>query len=230
MELFNRRLAEARQHRLRTGRPLVSLCFAQSLDGSLSARRGEPLALSGPASLAVTHQLRAHHDAILVGIGTVLADNPQLTVRLVEGRNPQVVVLDSRLQIPASSNLLEQRRPWLAAVQVGSRAAELEAAGARLLHLPPDERGRVSLPDLLDCLGELGIDSLMVEGGARVLTNFLAQGLADQAALTIAPILVGGLNLLQHPLEVRPGSGYPRLVDIEIERLQDDLLVFGRLG
>ncbi|HEX9595492.1 MAG TPA: RibD family protein, partial [Anaerolineales bacterium] len=84
-------------------RPTVTLSYAQSLDGSIALHRGEPLTLSGPESMAMTHRLRAAHDAILVGIGTVISDDPQLNVRLVEGRNPQVVVLDSRLRLPLTA-------------------------------------------------------------------------------------------------------------------------------
>src|SRR5262249_24805677 len=80
---------KAAEHHRYTGRPLVTLSYAQSVDGSIAARPGQPLALSGAQSMTLTHQLRAAHDAILVGIGTVLADNPRLTVRLVEGKNPQ---------------------------------------------------------------------------------------------------------------------------------------------
>src|SRR5512133_2370683 len=90
----------------REGRPLVTLSYAQSLDGSLAAQRGTPLALSGPQSMELTHRLRAAQDAILVGIGTVLSDNPRLTVRLVEGSQPQPVILDSHLRFPLNANLL----------------------------------------------------------------------------------------------------------------------------
>src|SRR4029450_6900487 len=124
----------AEQHR-HTGRPFVTLSYAQSVDGSIAARPGQPLALSGTRSMTLTHQLRAAHDAILVGIGTVLADNPRLTVRLVEGKNPQPIVADSRLRFPLSANLLcaHPLAPWIAAGEPAdaSRQRVLEAAGAR---------------------------------------------------------------------------------------------------
>src|SRR5262249_3832268 len=93
----------AAAHPRRTGRPFVTLSYAQSVDGSIAARPGQPLALSGAQSMTLTHQLRVAHDAILVGIGTVLADNPRLTVRLVEGKNPQPIVADSHLRFPLSA-------------------------------------------------------------------------------------------------------------------------------
>ena len=95
-------------------RPLVTLSYAQSLDGSIARERGKPLALSGPESMRLTHQLRAAHDAILVGIGTVLADDPQLTVRLVEGKSPIPVILDSRLAISPTARLFQNpKKPIL---------------------------------------------------------------------------------------------------------------------
>ena len=198
MEPIETWLAEASTRCRQLGRPLVTLSYAQSLDGCITTRRGQPLALSGPQSLRLTHRLRAMHAAILVGIGTVLADNPSLTVRLVEGKNPQPVVLDSRLRFPPDARLLRERAspPWIATLDSAApeRQAVLQAAGARLLLLPPAADGRVSLPTLLECLAGLGVNSLMVEGGAAVITSFLTQRLVDQVVLTIAPCFIGGLH------------------------------------
>ena len=210
----------------RAGRPRVTLSYAQSLDGSLGTAAGRPLALSGAPALRLTHQLRAAHDAILIGVGALLADDPLLTVRLVEGRDPQPVVLDSRLRFPLQARLLQARsmRPWIAALDGAApeRQAGLQAAGARLLTLPSDASGRVCLPALLDRLGELGIGSLMVEGGAQVIASFLEQRLADQALLTVAPLFVDGLRLAQF-------TGFPRLPNPAYARLGDDLIVWGKL-
>ncbi len=99
-------------------RPYVTLSYAQSLDGSITARRGEPLAISGPESLEMTHRLRAEHDAILVGIGTLLADDPRLSVRLVAGADPQPIIVDSRLRFPLNARiLLDGRSPWIATTE-----------------------------------------------------------------------------------------------------------------
>jgi riboflavin-specific deaminase-like protein len=179
MDIIDALLAETSAAVRREGRPWVSLCYAQSLDGSLTARPGESTALSGPDSSKLTHRLRAAHDAILVGVGTVLANDPRLTVRLVEGRNPQPVILDSRLRTPPQAHLVQAHplRAWIATTQegmVGSSDALASLAGVRMLALPVDPQGRVSMLALLDHLGELGIRRLMVEGGARVLTSFLS--------------------------------------------------------
>ncbi len=230
MPVFEQWLSQAGQQR---GRPLVSLCFAQSLDGCLTARRGQPTALSGAEAMRLTHQLRAAHDAILVGVDTVLADDPQLTVRIFPGEHPQPVILDSRLRTPPDAKLLACRGDpgglppaWIATTPFSdpARRAVLEEAGARLLLLPPDAEGRVLLPALLDCLAENGIRSLMVEGGAQVITSFLEEDLADWVAITLAPVFLGGLHAVQHAL-----PALPRLSQVQYERAGQDMVVFGRL-
>lgn len=227
---FEDALARAAAHRQITGRPLVTLTYAQSLDGSLTARRGQPLALSGNQSLKLTHQLRAAHDAILVGIGTVLSDNPRLSVRHAQGEHPQPVVLDSLLRTPNHARLVaEPVRPlWIAATAAApqDRRQDLLAAGVRLFELPASAAGGISLTALLAQLSDCGINSLMVEGGARVIASFLQQRLADQALLTIAPCFVGGLSALENPIS----GEYPRLAGMQVQTLGEDLIVWGTLA
>lgn len=228
MRPFDQWLAGAPALRLREGRPLVTVSFAQSLDGSIAARPGEPLELSSPATWQLTHRLRAVHDAILVGIGTVLADDPRLTVRLVEGPNPQPVILDSHLRIPLKAKLLHQPLlPWIIASESApsSRQARLEGLGARVVRLPEGDDGRVALIALLAYLGEQGVDRLMVEGGATVISAFLSQGLADLLVITIAPLLVGGV----HALRQGSLSSVLRLGELRSERYGDDLVIWGRI-
>jgi GTP cyclohydrolase II len=230
MEQVEARLTEAAGHRQRTNHPFVTLSYAQSLDGCIAVRRGQPLALSGPQSLTLTHQLRAAHDAILVGIGTLLADNPRLTVRLVEGKNPQPVVVDSRLRFPLDASLLQEHplSPWIATTDQADndRQRELEAAGARVLRLPTQANGQVHLARLLEQLGELGLNSLMVEGGAGIITSFLSERLADFLVLTIVPTLVGGLHAVDD-LEVSDPAHFPRLFHPSSEWLGEDLILWG---
>jgi 3,4-dihydroxy 2-butanone 4-phosphate synthase/GTP cyclohydrolase II len=217
-------LAGAEAKREKSGCPLVTLSYAQSLDGSIAARRGEPLRLSGPQAMEMTHRLRSAHDAILVGIGTVLADDPRLNVRLVEGRDPQPVVLDSRLRTPLEARLLHgARQPWIVTLPGTDRQVQLqlEGHGARILQVPPGEDGRLSLPALLECLGQLGIHRLMVEGGASVIASFFEQRLVDCLVLTIASRIVGGLHI-----EVGQAAILP-LLEPGYERLGDDLIVWG---
>jgi 3,4-dihydroxy 2-butanone 4-phosphate synthase/GTP cyclohydrolase II len=221
-------LSGAAEHCRRRGRPLVTLSYAQSLDGSIADRPGRPLALSGSQSMAMTHGLRASHEAILVGIGTVLADNPRLNVRLAPGRDPQPVVVDSRLRFPPYANLLKNgRAPWIATHEGADaeRQHVLEVAGAKVLRLPGNN-GWVDLAGLLAYLGSMGINSLMVEGGAQIITSFLASRLVDQVVLTIAPLLVGGLRVVDH-------QGHsslrrlPRLQNLSYQQLGEDLVLRG---
>lgn len=224
-------LAQGRLQRSVAGRPRVSLCYAQSLDGSLAHRRGESLALSSPESRVLTHRLRASHDAILVGIGTVLADDSLLTVRDVEGSNPTPIILDSRLRLPLDCRLLrrQDQKPWVATTSQSDpkQRQALLAAGALLLDCPQDDRGGVDLAVLLAQLAEAGVGSLMVEGGARVITSFLRQGLADQAVITIAPCFIGGLQVVER--EAFPGPGFPRMPSMETMRLGEDIIAWGEL-
>jgi len=227
---IDRLLADAKAHRLRVGRPLVTLSYAQSLDGSIAARRGESTPLSGHEALILTHRLRAVHDAILIGVGTVLADNPRLTVRLVEGKNPQPIVLDSNLRLPMEAELLRgERSPWVATTEFADpdRQTALEADGARILKFPTDKSGQVSLPAVLERLADLDVNSVMVEGGARVITSFLSQLLVDQVVLTIAPIFMGGLSALEPESLLK--ESFPHLKNMGYEQLGKDLVVWGNL-
>lgn len=223
-------LAEAETHCRARGRPFITLSYAQGLDGSIARQRGMPLAISGSLSMQMTHALRAAHDAILVGIGTVLADDPQLNVRLVEGENPQPVILDTHLRVPLQSKLLQgEKPPWI--VTAGpvdlEKAATLENAGAQLMYFAPDDHERIPLPALLGTLGRKGINCLMVEGGAEVITAFVTEQLVDLVVLTIAPSFIGGLQA------IAPGEASftpVRLQATEYARLGDDLIVWGRLS
>jgi GTP cyclohydrolase II len=227
MEPVQTWLAEAARHRESHGRPLVTLTYAQSLDGCISARPDQATALSGPQSQRMTHELRAQHDAILVGIGTLLVDDPRLNVRLVAGADPQPVILDSYLRTPVRARLLQgQRKPWIIASQDAPQAERhaLQAAGARLIFLPPEEKGRLPLPELLRSLAGMGINSLMVEGGAQVIGSFLQSRLVDQVVLTIAPRFLSGYHA---PKGANPAL-LPRLETWESRRYGDDLVLFGR--
>lgn len=236
MPAIEQLLSLAEEHTRLTGKPLVTLSYAQSLDGSLTLSRGAPLAISSPETQRLTHQLRAMHDAILVGIGTVLADDPRLTVRLVDGADPQPVVLDSRLRMPLSARLLSGRhKPWIACLPGADKNQQqhLEMLGAQVLPLPAGVGGGVSLPDLLRVLAQRGVRSLMVEGGAQVITRFLAGRLVDQAVITLAPFFAGGLSAVESPL-AQPGGeripALPRLDPLEFTRMGVDLVVWGRLN
>lgn len=205
-------------------RPLVTLTYAQSLDGSIALEPGKPLLLSGPESQLLTHRLRRWHDGILVGIGTVLADNPQLTVRLVEGNNPRPIVVDTRLRFPLQAKMLANAvKPWIA-TGPGTDAAELSRSGAEVFELPLGADGHVDLRALLGKLRGQGIRRLMVEGGATVLRAFLREQLADNAIVTIAPTLVGGLSAVGDG-----GLPFPKLSSGTWRQVGQDMLLWANL-
>jgi 3,4-dihydroxy 2-butanone 4-phosphate synthase/GTP cyclohydrolase II len=216
-------------YRQETGRPLVTLTYAQSLDGSIAARPGHPLAVSCTESQTFTHSLRAAHDAILVGIGTVLADNPRLNVRLVPGKSPQPVLLDSRLRFPSYAKLLNNGScPWVMTTPSAemSRQRDLEEQGARVFRLPESSSGGIDLIALLAKLGEMGITTLMVEGGAQVITSFIISQLVDQVIVTVAPVLVGGLRVFDSSLQL-PFGNFPRLTQVSFHQVGKDLVLWG---
>jgi len=215
-----------------TGRPFVTLSYAQSLDGCVAAHPGKPLTISAPQSLTMTHALRAAHRGILVGIGTALADDPSLTVRLVQGENPQPIAVDSHLRLPTSAKLLQTPRPaWIATTDAApqDRQLALEAAGARIVRLPTAADGRVDLTALILRLGEMGIASLMVEGGPSILTSFLAARLADYAVVTIAPIFVGGIHAVNGLLHAPPAE-LPRIHMPQTIHIGPDITLWGALA
>ncbi len=219
-------------------RPLVTLCYAQSLDGSLAVERGHRTAISGEETMRLTHLIRAQHDAILVGIGTVLSDNPQLTVRLSPGKSPRAVVLDSHLRIPLECNLLRRtdHRMILFAgqgVEADKRAA-LEKKGVIVLEnvTPPGQP--INLRDALGILWGYGVRKLMVEGGAEIITSFLKERLVDRAVITIAPFWLGGLASIGQPLVQTPGvsstTALPSIREPAVEILGRDMIVYGWVG
>ncbi|MGC1403772.1 MAG: RibD family protein [Thermodesulfobacteriota bacterium] len=208
--------------------PFVTVSYAQSLDGSIALRPGYSLAISCSESLALTHTLRAIHDAVLVGIGTVLADDPRLTVRMTAGQNPQPVVLDSRLRFPSYARLLEGNghRPWIFTTQEAevNREKSLEASGALVLRLPSGPDGRIEVKTLLKKLAEMQVKSLMVEGGAQVINSFLLARAVNQIVVCIAPVLVGGLRVIDAIAGFKPAH-FPRLINIGYEQVGDDLVL-----
>jgi len=229
MDLHDRIMTAVDQIEQPDGRPFVTVGYAQSLDGSIAIRRGERTQISGPESACLTHQLRANHDAILIGIGTVLADDPLLTVRLVEGENPQPVILDSKLRIPIKSTLVQNNSPWIATTKKADKrnADALSSHGAKLFVLPANLNGQIQLPALMSDLHRMGIKRLLVEGGAEVIASFLYAQPVDFIVVTISPMILGGLPAVHFPSS--PGAWPARRVDnLIVEYSGDDLVVFGR--
>jgi diaminohydroxyphosphoribosylaminopyrimidine deaminase/5-amino-6-(5-phosphoribosylamino)uracil reductase len=179
-----------------TGYPFVTVKYAQTLDGRIATRSGHSRWISSPPSLKLAHRLRSLHDSILVGAGTVLKDDPELTCRLVKGRNPRRVIVDSSLEIPLSSRiLLDQDRAKTMIFTTASDHREklkiLSDRGVDIRVVEGDQSGRINLRELLRALGQEGISSVLVEGGSRIITSFLKARLADRLVIITAPKITG---------------------------------------
>jgi len=213
-----------------TGRPFGVLKGAASLDGRIAAAGGDSKWISSEASRRFAHRLRAECDAILVGVGTALADDPQLTCRTERGRDPLRVVVDSNLRLPATAKMLSCPGRTLLACLEGApaeRRARLTAAGAEVLPLPADSAGRVSLPALLDVLGRRGVVSLLIEGGSEMNAAMLAAGLVDKLFIFLAPRLIGGRaapGLVGGPGVARVADGLSLRFE-RVRRVGPDLLI-----
>jgi len=179
-----------------TGVPFVTVKFAQTLDGRIATATGVSRWISSPESRKLAHRLRTHHDTILVGVGTVLADDPELTVRLVRGRNPTRIILDSKLRVPLDARVLadqETARTLVATTPAADKEklSTLRRMGIEVLKVPPDTQGRVDVSQLLKTLAQRQISSVLVEGGAETITSFLRLGPADKLVVFIAPKILG---------------------------------------
>ncbi len=219
--------AEIAPHTNGHPRPYVTLTYAQTLDGAITSERGQPTAISGPESLTMTHQLRSSHDAILVGIDTVLSDDPRLTTRLAGGSQPRPIVVDSTGRLPLSARLWAHPQRVMVATtpQISAeRQTVLAEAGAEVLVLPALANGHVDLTALLSQLAARGIASLMVEGGSHILTSFLTARLADRLVVTIAPKLMGGISAVADRLPCPP---YPELRHTSLMQWGDDFVLSG---
>lgn len=228
--------------RLRTGLPEVTLKYAMTLDGRLATRTGHSRWITGPEARRYAHQLRDRHDAILVGVGTVLQDDPELTTRLDPSEcgdggphHPLRVVLDSQARTPPTARLLSPAVPGqtLIVTTEGAppeRVAALRAAGAEIVTVPA-RCGKVDIRSALFELGARGINSVLVEGGGRVLGSLFDAGLVDRVVAFVAPVLVGGSDA---PIPLA-GRGVEtmeqavRLRDVRIRELGTDVVIEGRV-
>jgi diaminohydroxyphosphoribosylaminopyrimidine deaminase / 5-amino-6-(5-phosphoribosylamino)uracil reductase len=192
-----RRLNAGFERHVTTGRPYVTLKMATSLDGKVAARDRSSKWISGPASREDAHRLRAANDAILVGAGTVIADDPSLTVRgeADTGRAPLRVVVDAAGRIPVTSAVFDDKAPTLVVTTSAAESsvvATWRSAAAEVVCFDADEAGSVALAEVLDDLGKRDVQGLLVEGGPTVAWNFVRDGLIDRVVFYIAPKLVGG--------------------------------------
>jgi diaminohydroxyphosphoribosylaminopyrimidine deaminase/5-amino-6-(5-phosphoribosylamino)uracil reductase len=246
-----RRINEAYLKHRTTGLPFVIAKFATSLDGKIAATSGDSRWVSGPESRRWAHRQRTLVDAIMVGVRTVLIDDPELTARPEpcegarqadgEPRQPLRLVVDSRGRTPASAQVLRGPAQTLVSTTDASSEAwrrEMRDAGAEVVVLPtrraggPASEERVDLGELLRHLGGRDILSLLVEGGGELLGAFFDLGLVDKVQAIVAPIIIGGQDA---PTAVAGRGAYRmadalRLRDVTLERLGEDMLVTGYVG
>jgi diaminohydroxyphosphoribosylaminopyrimidine deaminase/5-amino-6-(5-phosphoribosylamino)uracil reductase len=201
--------------RLRLGRPLVTLKLATSLDGRIATRRGESRWITGPLARDHAHALRAVHDAIMVGSGTVLADDPQLTCRLpgLGHRSPVRVVVDRHLAVPPSARLIAEARQvptWVLALSSADpvRRQALLASGVTVIEVDPDTEGGIDFKSAVTALGERGITRVLVEGGGQLAAALVRARLVDRLAWFHAPLLIGG-------------DGFPAIAGFGLEAMTD---------
>lgn len=207
-------------------RPEITLKLATTLDGRIATHSGESRWITGEESRRVVHELRAGHDAVLVGIETAIKDDPELTVRLpnYEGYQPARVILDSRARLPAQSKLAQTARviPTLL-VTVHPAPGEVLALGVREIRVPSRHQ-RVDLDAALRSLAELGIQRLFVEGGGVIATSFLRAGYVDRLEWFRAPTILGGdaRPVIGH-LNIEALSHIYRFTRLGVQALGDDL-------
>jgi len=220
----------------RTGRPHVLLKSAMSLDGKVATRTGDSKWISSEESRLLSHHWRAERDAVVVGIGTALADDPQLNARVAGvRRQPRRVVFDSEGRLPLDSRLVRGAPELPLTVVVGRAASRLqtdalEAAGADVI-VATGENEPARVRSALDQLGAADITSILLEGGPKLAGAFLDAGELDELRLFLAPVVIGGSNA-RDPLE---GEGVERIAEatralaLDVERIADDVLVSARL-
>lgn len=218
-----------------TGLPFVTVKYAQTLDGRIATSTGDSQWISSPPSLRLAHQLRREHDAIMVGIGTVLKDDPRLTVRLVGGRDPLRIVIDSRLRIPVDARVIVEKTNQPTIVITSNSADEervsmITNAGADVLAVPraPNDSG-IDITEALQALGRRAVMSVLVEGGSGIITSLLAAGLVDRMVVVTAPKIVG------HGIEAVGDLRITRLADaitfssFTTRKIGPDIVFDGRL-
>ncbi|HNY51639.1 MAG TPA: bifunctional diaminohydroxyphosphoribosylaminopyrimidine deaminase/5-amino-6-(5-phosphoribosylamino)uracil reductase RibD [Smithella sp.] len=225
-----RRLNETFFHFMETGMPFVTLKYAQSIDGRIATATGNSRWISSPASLKFAHRLRAEHDAILVGRGTVEQDNPELTVRLVRGRNPLRVVVDSQLNVSLKAKIFQntlQAPTLIATVKKNNDPLfkKFSRYGAELLTVDADRKGKVDLKKLFMMLGERKISSVMIEGGAQIITAILKNNLADRMVTVIAPKIIGKGIEAVGDLNIKNLASAKKLLMRKILKSGDDIIL-----
>lgn len=226
-----RRLNEDFEKYVTTGVPWVVLKLAATLDGRIATATGDSRWVTGGAARRRVHEMRNRLDAVVVGSGTILADDPELTCRIRGGRNPLRVVLDTRLRSPLEARVFAAVPPGVRLYTgraTGARSRTLAARGVVIRQGRGDEPG--SIRAVLEDLASIGVKSILLEGGARVAARALRDGLVDEVAVFVAPKLLGGdARAMIGALGLERMADALSLRDVTLERLGEDWLVRGRI-
>lgn len=233
LEAEAKRVNEAFIKHITTGMPFVTLKIAQTLDGKIATSSGESKWITGEQAREEGRRLRNINDAILVGINTVLADDPALTTRIPGGRDPIRVIVDAHLRIPLHARVLKQKSQARTIIATAAGAPEnkikkLQAVGAEVITIKPVQ-GRVNLRDLMKKLGRMDIMSVLIEGGAEINASALKAGIVDKVTLFVAPMLMTGRDSLCSIGGVSPRklSQAVRLTHVTSQFVGPDLMITG---
>jgi diaminohydroxyphosphoribosylaminopyrimidine deaminase/5-amino-6-(5-phosphoribosylamino)uracil reductase len=219
---------------VKTGMPYITVKYAQTLDGRIATKSGDSQWISSEASRRYVHHLRGINDGIMVGAGTVAADNPQLTVRHVKGKNPFRIIVDSKLRIPIKSSVLTDINSHLTIIATTSSAPTVKITAIKKLGVEvwvarKERDGRVSLRDLLKKLGKREIVSVLVEGGSEVITSLLKANLVDKMIIPIAPKIIGkGLEAIGD-LKINKINKAIRFSSFKTMKKGDDIIFEGTI-
>ena len=219
-----------------TGIPFVSVKIAQTLDGRINNSKNTRTLITGETAQIETHALRAYHDSVLIGSRTARIDNPLLTVRLVKGKSPMRIILDSQLKLPISLKIfkpIDEAGTLISTAigQKGKRYDELVRCGMRIIESRTDKEGKISIKPLLKKLAKNNISSILVEGGSQVFTSFLMAGVVDAWYWFIAPrVFTSGVNSFNISAGFGDNKNKYRFNILRTKFLGDDLMIEANTG
>ncbi|MGV8058661.1 MAG: bifunctional diaminohydroxyphosphoribosylaminopyrimidine deaminase/5-amino-6-(5-phosphoribosylamino)uracil reductase RibD [Smithellaceae bacterium] len=229
-----RNLNEVFFHYMETGMPFVTLKYAQTFDGRIATINGQSQWISSESARKFAHQLRAQHDAVLAGSGTVIKDDPELTVRHVRGRNPLRIIVDSGLGVPLQAKILQNQSTARTLIATTKTADDLQfqriaGSGVEIITIDADKQGKVDLNKLFRILADRGVSSVLVEGGAQIITSVLKNDLANRLVTIIAPKIIGkGIEAIGD-LQISDLNHAKKLSFQKIKRIGPDIMIDSRL-
>ncbi len=217
---------------IKSGLPFVHLKIAQSIDGRIATYTGNSKWITNLNALKKVHRMRSEYDAVLVGINTVLQDNPSLTVRYSQGRNPYRVILDNEFIIKDDIKLISNDKPsktiiFTGKIDKGIKVEKLRERGIKIISLNSDLKRDLNLEEVLGKLAEMNISSVLVEGGGEIFTSFIKNNLYDKISIFISPIIIGAGVQSVNDLGITTLADAFQLENINIETFEKQILIQG---